>query len=140
MSRSEGAFSAQLVSSRYTGTRPACARQTRATTSRPPMRTLTLSHSPLGGAQRLDRQVARIALAVLGVLHAVVVDRLREVALLVEQTHGDEAGALIARRLAVVGGQHAEAAGVDREALVKAVLGAEVGDERLISRRARACT
>ena len=44
--------------------RPAPSRS-RATTSRPAMRTLTVSHLPLGVAHRLDRQIARIVLAVL---------------------------------------------------------------------------
>src|SRR5438552_16710612 len=46
MSRSEGTFSLQLVSSRYTGTRPTCAFHRRATTTRPAIRTETFSHSP----------------------------------------------------------------------------------------------
>ena len=87
MSRSDGAFSAQLVSSRYTGTRPTCAFHSRATTSRPRDAHADLEPLALRIACRLDRQIARVALAVLGVLHAVVVDRLREVALLVQQAH-----------------------------------------------------
>src|SRR2546430_15122674 len=70
-------------------------------------------------------------------LHAVVVDGLSEIALLVEQPHRDEIGALVARRLAVVPGEHAEPTGVDGEALVKAVLGAEVRHQRLVPRRCR---
>jgi hypothetical protein len=85
----------------------------------------------LGGAQRLDRQIARITLTILGMLDAVVVDRLAEVALLVEQAHGEEARVLIGCRLAVVGGQHAESTRVDRKALMKAVLGAEIRGQRL---------
>ena len=85
--------------------------------------------------RRFHRQVARIPLAILRLLDAVVVDRLGEVALLVEQSHGDEIRALIARRLAVVPGEHPEATGVDGEALVEAVLGAEISDQRLLCRR-----
>src|SRR6202034_4671028 len=62
-------------------------------------------------------------------------ERLGEIALFVEQPHGDEAGALVARRLAVVPGEYPEAPGVDGKALVEAVLGAEVGNERRIRGR-----
>ena len=86
-------------------------------------------------AHRLDRQIARIALAVFGVLHAIVVDGLREISLLVEQSHRNEVGALIARGLAVVPGEHAEATRVDGEALVEAVLGAEVRHQRRLPGR-----
>ena len=59
---------------------------------------------------RLDRQIARVALAILGVLHAIVIDGLSEIPLLVQKSHGHEVGALVARRLAVVPGEHAETA------------------------------
>src|SRR6202035_3542410 len=77
-------------------------------------------------AHRLNRQIARVALAILGVLHAIVVDGLSEIPLLVQESHRHEVGAPVARRFAVVPGEHAETAGVDGEALVKTVLGAEV--------------
>ena len=85
---------------------------------------------------RLDGQVPGTTLGVLGMLHAVVVDRLSEVALPVKQSHGDEADVIVARGLAVIAGEHAEAAGVDRETLAEAVLCAEIRNERL-RRRAR---
>ena len=81
-------------------------------------------------AHRLDRQIARVALAIFGLLHPVVVDGLSEIPLLVQKPHRHEVGALVARRLAVVPGEHPEASGVDGEALVKAVLGAEVRHQR----------
>ncbi len=84
------------------------------------------------GANRLDRQVARVVVAILGVLNAVVVDRLLEVALPVKQAYGDEIHALVARCLAMVAGEHTQAARIDREALVESILGAEVGDQRRI--------
>ena len=75
---------------------------------------------------RRDRQVAEIGIVVLGALAAVAVDGLHEVALAVEQAHGDERQLEIARRLAVVAGEDAQAARVHRQALVHAELGAEV--------------
>ena len=78
---------------------------------------------------RLDRQVGELRVVVLGALAAFGVDRLHEVALPVEQAHADEGQLEVARRLAVVPGEDAEAAGVERQALVHAELGAEVGDE-----------
>ncbi len=93
--------------------------------------------APVIAVHRLDRQIARIMVPILGVLHAVVVDRLLEIALPVQQANGDEVHALVACRLAVIAGEHAETAGINREALVKAILGAEVGDERCILERRR---
>ncbi len=61
-------------------------------------------------------------------LPAVVVEELMEVALGVEQTDADERNAEIGRRLQVVAGEHAEAAGVLRDGLGDAELGREVGD------------
>src|SRR6185503_7065581 len=60
---------------------------------------------------------------------ALAVDRLVEVALAVEQAHGDERDRHVARGLAVVAGEDAEAAGVDRQALMETEFGAEVGDQ-----------
>ena len=77
-------------------------------------------------AHRLDRQVVEVRVVVLGALAALAVDRLHEVALAVEQADGDERQLEVARRLAVVAGEDAEAAGVDRQALVHAELGAEI--------------
>ena len=95
------------------------------------MRTLTFSHSPAalrtGSTGRSRGSRSRYS----RVLHAIVVDGLGEVALLVEQADRDEVGALVAGSLAVVPGKHPEAAGIDRHALVEAVLGAEVRHQRL---------
>ena len=77
-------------------------------------------------AHRLDRQVVEIRVVVLGALAALAVDGLHEVALAVEQADRDERQLEVARRLAVVAGEDAEAAGIDRQALVHAELGAEV--------------
>jgi hypothetical protein len=62
------------------------------------------------------------------VLVAFAVDGLAEIALPVQQAHGDERQPCIARGLAVVAGEDAQPPGIDRKAFVKAVLGAEVGD------------
>ncbi len=63
-------------------------------------------------------------------LDTVAVDGLREIALPVEQPHRDEGGVLVAGGLAIVARQHAQATGVNREAFVETVLGAEIGDRR----------
>jgi hypothetical protein len=63
------------------------------------------------------------------VLHAVAVHGLDEVALAIEQAHGDEVERHVARGLAVVAGEDAEPAGIVRETLVEAVLGAEIGNQ-----------
>ena len=65
----------------------------------------------------------------MGVLVAVGVERLVKVALMVEQADADEGQAHIAGPLAVVAGKDSEAAGVDRQALMEAELGAEIGDQ-----------
>src|ERR1700680_829056 len=54
-----------------------------------------------GIAHRLDRQVAWIGFGIAGVLDAIAVYRLDEVALGIEQSDGDEIQPLIARCLAV---------------------------------------
>ncbi len=78
--------------------------------------------------RRLNRQIPRVVLTVLGVLDTVAVDGLSEIALAVKQTDGDEICIFIARRFAVVPGQHTQAARINRETLVKAILGTEIGD------------
>jgi hypothetical protein len=60
---------------------------------------------------------------------AVGAQRLLEVTLAVEQADADEGQPHVAGRLAVVAGQNAEAAGVDRQAFVETEFGAEVGDQ-----------
>ena len=75
-----------------------------------------------------ERQVEEVVLGVALLLPAVHGEVLAEVALAVHQADADERQAEVAGALQVVAGQHAEAAGVDRHALVQAELGAEVGD------------
>ena len=83
----------------------------------------------VGEAERLRREVGDALL-----LPAVGVEALAEVALGVQQADGDERHAEVRRRLEVVAGEHAEAAGVLRHGLADAELGREVGD--LAQRRA----
>ena len=58
---------------------------------------------------RGDGQVAEVVVGVGGVLVALAVDRLLEVALAIEQPHGDEGQRHVARRLAVVAREDAQA-------------------------------
>ena len=60
-------------------------------------------------------------------LPAVDVEPLPEIALVVVEADADERDAEVGRALDVVAGQDAEAAGVDRQRLVQAELGREVG-------------
>ena len=75
-----------------------------------------------------QRQPTDVVVRVGMLLVAVRVDRLAEVALAVQEPDPDERQGHVAGRLHVVAGEDAEAAGVDPERLVEAVLGAEVGD------------
>ncbi len=75
-----------------------------------------------------DRQPGQVVVGVGVLLVSVRVDRLAKVAALVEETDAHERHGHVAGGLDVVAGQHAKPAGVDAQALVEAVLGAEVGD------------
>ncbi len=75
----------------------------------------------------LERHAARVEVRVGVLLVAVRVDGLAEVAVAVEQADADEREGHVRGRLAVVAGEDAEAARVEAERLVQAVLGAEVG-------------
>ncbi|MNS67621.1 hypothetical protein D3C72_1008770 [compost metagenome] len=81
----------------------------------------------VGRGGRLDRQLGEVELVVLGLLHAVGAQLLTEVALVVEQAHRHEGDVQVARGLAVVAGQDAQAARVDGQGLMQAELGREVG-------------
>src|SRR5262245_22427004 len=80
-------------------------------------------------AHRLDGQIAWIVFAILGVLNAVVIDSLGEVALPIEQADGEEIEPLIAGSLAMIARENAQAPRIDWKALVKAVLRTEVRDQ-----------
>ena len=87
---------------------------------------------------RGDGQVAEIGVGVGRVLVALAVDRLLEIALAIEQAHRDERQRHVARGLAVVAREDAEAARVDRQALVEAELRAEIRDELALLQQRRA--
>ncbi len=75
-----------------------------------------------------DRQSAQVVVRVVVLLVPVGVDRLAEVAVAIEQAHAERRQGHVAERLHVVAGEDPEAARVDAERLVEAVLRAEVGD------------
>ena len=76
----------------------------------------------------LDRQQVGVGVEVVFLLPAVGVERLAEVALVVEQADADQGDAQVAGALQVVAGQDPEAPRVDRQALVQPELGREVRD------------
>ena len=78
-----------------------------------------------------DRRVGPVELLVDFLLPAVGRDPLAEVALRIHEADADERHAEVARFLAVIAGEHAEAAGIDRQRLVQRELGAEVRDHLL---------
>ena len=129
--RSESSLSGTSVSSSSTGTRPTCATQTAAYRSRPGSGTLTVSGSPERVERPQDRQARQLVVRVGVLLVPVGVDRLAEVALAVQEPDPDQRQRHVAGRLHVIAGQHAQAARVDAQRLVEAVLGAEVGDRPL---------
>ena len=121
--------------------RPTCTRQICAVTARPGILDAD-GHRP---AVRVPFQghghVVEVVDRVLLLLPAVVVEVLAEVAVLVDQADADQGQAQIAGRLQVVAGEDAEAARVERQALVQTELEGEVGDDgALASRRARCRT
>ena len=88
-----------------------------------------MTHGPAVGADgRLDRRVGPVQPLVDFLLPAFRRHRLVEVALRIHEADADERHAEVARFLAVIAGEHAEAAGVDRQRLVQRELGGEVGD------------
>ena len=80
----------------------------------------------VGAGHALDRQQLEVGVEIVLLLPAVGVERLAEVALGVQQADADQRDAQVAGALEVVAGQHAQAARVDRQALVQAELGREV--------------
>ena len=76
-------------------------------------------------------QAVRVGVDPVLVLPAAGVDALAEVAVAVQQTDGDQRPRPVGGLLEDVAGERAEAARVDRERAVEAVLGGEVGDRAL---------
>ncbi len=75
-----------------------------------------------------NREVMKILVQTDGVLHAVLVDLLPEIAVPVKQAYRDKIEVEIAGRFAVVAGEDAEAARVVRDRFVKTKLGGEISD------------
>ena len=130
MSWRSGGFSGRLVSRRKRGTRPTSTRHTWTRRRRPARSISTRTGEASCPGRDLHRHVVEVVDRVALLLPAVGGEVLAEVALLVEEPHAHEGHAEVARALQVVGGEDAEAARVDRQALGEAVLGGEVGDER----------
>ena len=86
--------------------------------------------------RRLDRRVGPVQPLVALFLPAFGGDVLVEVALRIHEPDADERHAEVARFLAVIAGEHAETAGVDRQRLVQRELGGEVGDRPAELRKA----
>ncbi len=130
MERSLGAFSSRLASSRKSGTRPTCTRHSCAKTTPCGYCTRMMSRLPVPSSTGRTGQALPVVDGVALALPAVVVERLAEVPLGVREADADERQAEVARGLQVVAGEDAEAARVDGQALVQAVLHGEVGDAR----------
>jgi hypothetical protein len=84
--------------------------------------------SAVGRGEQPQRQALRVQRRVVLLLPAVQGQRLAEVTGPVEQPDADQRHAEVGRRLEVVAGQHAEAAGVVRQHLAHAELHREVAD------------
>ena len=83
-----------------------------------------------------QRQVVKIVFRIAFLLPAVHVQVLTEVAFAVHQADAHQRQTQVAGRLQVVPGQEAQAAGVDRDAIVDAKLRREIGDAALARGRA----
>ena len=137
-SRSHGAFSSRSVSSRYS-----CHAADAHAPDGHEHRSIAERHR--GDARlavrrhrRLDRRVGPVQPLVALFLPAVGRDVLVEVALRVHEADADERHAEVAGFLAVIAGQHAEAARVDRQRLMQRELGGEVRDRLAGELRERA--
>ena len=97
--------------------------------------TVTFRSLPVGVLHRRQRQGVEIVDRVAFLLPAVGIQKLAEIALLVEQAQADQRIVLVARGLQMVAGEDAQAAGIDRQALGEAVLGGEIGDQLAIGGR-----
>ena len=93
---------------------------------------------PSGVMRRLDRRFLPVQLLVDLLLPAVGREALVKIALRIHEADADERHAKVAGFLAVIAGEHAEAAGVDRQRLVQRELGGEVGDRLAVQVRALA--
>lgn len=85
-----------------------------------------LDRFPVGSDGLGHRQVGWLGEGVLFLLPAVLVDFLREVPLVVEQSDGDKRNPEVGGTLEVVAGQHTQTAGVNPQRLVQSEFGGEV--------------
>ncbi len=81
---------------------------------------------PVRAAQRRDRQLSWIVVGEEGLLRSVLVDRLPEIALLVEQSHADDGNAQIAGGFELIAGDVAKPARVDRQGFAQHEFHAEI--------------
>ena len=126
--RSASSLAGMSVSSSRIGTRPTCATHTAACTDAVGNLHADLERRAVAAARAPHRQLVRVEVGLGVLLVPIGVDLLAEVAAPVEEADADERQRRVRRRLAVVAGQDAEAAGVELHRLVDAELGAEVGD------------
>jgi len=83
---------------------------------------VTVSGSP----DPTERQAAQVVVGVVVLLVTVGIDALAEVALAIQEPDADRGQGHVTGGLHVVAGEHAQAARIDAERLVEAVLGAEI--------------
>ena len=87
-----------------------------------------------------DRQMMEVLIQADGVLHAILVDLLAEIAVTIKQADRDKVQIEIAGRFAMIAGKNSEAAGVVRNRFVKTELGGKIGDRFVQTpRRRRFC-
>ncbi len=84
--------------------------------------------------ERLERHAPEVQVDVVLLLSAVLVEALREVPLAVEDRHAPDRHAQVGAALEMIAGQDPQPARVDRQGLVQAELGGEVGDRTGIER------
>ena len=109
--------------------RPTSMRQTWITSGPVGSLTVTFRSSPNASLHRLNGQRVEIVVAVAFLLPAVGVQQLAEITLLIEQSDADERQVEIARRLQMIAGKNAQAAGINGQAFGEAVFGRKIGDE-----------
>ncbi len=126
--RAVSEFSGRSASSRNSGTRPTSVRQICATTSTSP--TVTRDRDRLAVVAGDERRGQPVGVGVdpVLVLPTAVVDALAEVAVAVQEADRDQRPGAVGCLLEDVAGERSQAARVDREAAVEAVLGGEVRD------------
>ena len=93
----------------------------------------------LGVLHGVERQRVEIVHRIAFLLPSVGIQKLAEVALLIEQPEPISGIILVAGRLQMVAGENAEAARIDRQALGEAVFRGEIGDQLAVGRRGSSC-